>query len=95
MASYGHEKYRYWCLYEEQEKCRSAVKVELKLKNFHRFKSYGQIKIECEIMPISFVFWAQKLPLYRKHFVFLLGCKVVFHIQHGKCYKKNVPNSDE
>ena len=43
-------------LFEEQEKCRSTVKAEL--KNMHRFKSYGQNKIDYEIMAISFVFWA-------------------------------------
>ena len=54
IASYGHEYGWYWCLCEEQGKCRSAVKAEL--KNLHRFKSYGQNKIDSEIMAISFVF---------------------------------------
>ena len=56
LAHYGHRFDRYWCLFEEQEKCRSTVKAEL--KNMHRFKSYGQNKIDYEIMAISFVFWA-------------------------------------
>ena len=46
MDFYGHEQYRYWCLLEEQEKCGSAVKAEL--KNRHRLKSYGQNKIFCQ-----------------------------------------------
>ena len=56
LAHYGHRFDQYWCLFEEQEKCRSTVKAEL--KNMHRFKSYGQNKIDYEIMAIFFVFWA-------------------------------------
>ena len=41
---------------KEQENCRSEVKADL--KNMHRFKSYGQNKIDYEIMAISFIFWA-------------------------------------
>ena len=58
MALYGHEYGQYWCLFEEQEKCRSVEKAEL--KNLQRFKSYRQNKIKSEIMAISFVFWARK-----------------------------------
>ena len=43
LVHYGHRFDRYWCLFEEQEKYRSTVKV--KLKNMHQFKSYGQNKI--------------------------------------------------
>ena len=60
LAHFGHRFDRYWCLFEEQEKCRSTVKAEL--KNMHRFKSYGQNKIDYEIMIISFVFWAYFWP---------------------------------
>ena len=42
----GHKYGQYWCLCEEQEKCRYPVKAEL--KNVHQFKSYGQNKIFCE-----------------------------------------------
>ena len=69
-ASYGHKYGEYWCLCEEQEKCRSVEKAES--KNLHRLKSYGQNKIKCEIMAISFVFWARKWPVYRKHFPWVL-----------------------
>ena len=55
MALYGHEYGQYWCLFEDQEKCRSVEKAEL--KNLQRFKSYRQNKIKSEIMAISFVFW--------------------------------------
>ena len=54
MALCGHKYGKYWCLCGEQEKCRSVEKAEL--KNLHRFKSYGQNKINSEIMAISFVF---------------------------------------
>ena len=60
LAHYGHRFDRYWCLFEEQEKCRSTMKAEL--KNMHRFKSYGQNKIDYEIMAISFVFMADFSP---------------------------------
>ena len=60
MALYGHEYGQYWCLFEDQEKCRSVEKAEL--KNLQRFKSYRQNKIKSEIMAISFVFWARKRP---------------------------------
>ena len=35
--------------------------MKTELKNMHRIKSYGQNKIGCEIMAISFVFW----PIFR------------------------------
>ena len=66
LINYGPEYCRYWCLCEEQEKCRSPVKAEW--KKMQRLKSYGQNKIKSEIMAISFVFWARKWPPYRKHF---------------------------
>ena len=53
---YGHEYGHYWCLLKDQEKCRSPVKTVL--KKLQRVKSYGRIKINSEIMAISFVFWA-------------------------------------
>ena len=46
MHQYGHKYGQYWCLCEEQEKCGSPVKAEL--KNMHRLKSYGQNKIYCQ-----------------------------------------------
>ena len=52
---YGHKYAHYWCLWKEQEKCRSPTKTEL--KKLHQVKSYSQIKIDSEIMAISFVFW--------------------------------------
>ena len=54
MDIYGHRYGQYWCLCKEQEKCRSAVKAEL--KNLHLFKSYGQNKIDSTIMAISYIF---------------------------------------
>ena len=51
---YGHKYAQYWCLWKEQEKCKSPTKTEL--KKLHQVKSYGQIKIDSEIMAVSFVF---------------------------------------
>ena len=59
MALYGHEYGEYWCLCGEQEKCRSVEKEEL--KNLHQFKSYGQNKINFEIL---------------SHFLCILGPKM-------------------
>ena len=55
LVLYGHEDCPSWFLCEDLYKCRSPVKTEL--KNMHRIKSYGQNKIGCEILAISFVFW--------------------------------------
>ena len=55
LTWYGHKYAHYWCLWKEQEKCRSPTKTEL--KKLHQVKSYSQIKIDSEIMAISFVFW--------------------------------------
>ena len=52
---YGNEYGWYWFSCEDLYKRRSPVKTEL--KNMHRIKSYGQNKIGCEILAISFVFW--------------------------------------
>ena len=46
ISQYGHRYGQYWRLCEEQEKCGSPVKAEL--KNMHRLKSYGQNKIYCQ-----------------------------------------------
>ena len=54
LFSYGHKYGHYWCLWKEQEKCRSAAKTEL--KKMHLVKSYGHIKIDSDIMAVSFVF---------------------------------------
>ena len=43
LPRYGHKYGQYWCLFEEQEKC--GLPMKAKLKNVHRFKSYGQNKI--------------------------------------------------
>ena len=51
---YGHKYAHHWCLWKEQKKCRSPAKTEL--KKMHLIKSYGQIKIDSDIMPVSFVF---------------------------------------
>ena len=51
----GNEYGPYWFPCEDLYKRRSPVKTEL--KNMHRIKSYGQNKIGCEILAISFVFW--------------------------------------
>ena len=51
---YGQKYNQYWCLWREQEKCRSPAKTEL--KKMHPIKSYGQIKIDSKIMAVSFVF---------------------------------------
>ena len=59
LKKYGHEYVAYKFLFKELYKRGSPVKTEL--KNMHRIKSYGQIKIECEILAISFVFW----PIFR------------------------------
>ena len=47
---------QYGCLFEELQKCRSAVKTVCKLKQ--RIKSYGQNNIFIGICVISFVFLA-------------------------------------
>ena len=44
LTHYGLTYGRYWCLFQDKEKCRSVVKAEL--KNVHWSKSYGQNKIE-------------------------------------------------
>ena len=51
---------------KKQGKCRLAVKAEL--KNLHRLKSYGQKKMDSEIMVIFFV---QGVPQYCLHFCFV------------------------
>ena len=56
LNQYGHYHGHYCCLLKDQEKCRSPVKREL--KKLQLVKSYGRIKINSEIMAISFVFWA-------------------------------------
>ena len=55
----GHKYVAYRFLCKELYKRGSPVKTEL--KNMHRIKSYGQNKIGCEILAISFVFW----PIFR------------------------------
>ena len=60
LKKYGHEYVAYKFLFKELYKSGSPVKTEL--KNMHRIKSYGQIKIECEILAISFVFLALLRP---------------------------------
>ena len=59
LTKYGHEYVPYWFLCKKLFKRGLPVKTEL--KNMHRIKSYGQNKIGCEILAISFVFW----PIFR------------------------------
>ena len=51
---YGHKYAHHWCLWKEQEKCRSPAKTEL--KKMYQVKSYSQIKIDSGIVAVSFVF---------------------------------------
>ena len=55
LEYYGHRFDPFLRLFEEQKKYRSVLKANL--KNTHRFKSYGQNKINSKIMAISLVFW--------------------------------------
>ena len=48
LTQYGPEYGHHWCLWKDQEKCRSTIKTES--KKLQRLKSYGQIKIYDEIM---------------------------------------------
>ena len=57
MKKNGHKYSNYWCLWKDQEKCRSPMKTELKKQQ--RFKSYGQINIRIEIMAIFLCILAQ------------------------------------
>ena len=50
LTQYGPEYGHHWCLWKDQEKCRSPMKTEL--KKLQRFKSYGQKKIYTEIRAI-------------------------------------------
>ena len=57
LTQYGPEYGHHWCLWKDQEKCRSPMKTEL--KKLQRFKSYGQIKIGAEIRAIFLSILAQ------------------------------------
>ena len=57
MVECGHKYGNYWCLWKDQEKCRSPMKTEL--KKLQQFKSYGQIKIDTEIRAILLSILAQ------------------------------------
>ena len=54
LTQYGPEYGHHWCLWKDQEKCRSTMKTGS--KKLQRFKSYGQIKIYDEIRT-SLIFW--------------------------------------
>ena len=50
---YGHKYAHHWCLWKEQEKCRSPAKTEL--KKMYQVKNCSQIEIDSGIVSVSFV----------------------------------------
>ena len=77
LTQYGPEYGHHWCLWKDQEKCRSPMKTEL--KKLQRFKSYGQKKFTLKLGPFSFVFWPEISTSLRDP----LGCSDLSQIFFG------------